>query len=186
MMLKDRTKQLYADALRSLLGNRSFEDVRVADLCRLSGTNRATFYYHFRDKYDLCAWIYTQTMEEAFRDDGRWISVEQAAASMSRMQEEGDFYRKIFAHKSQNALWEYIADYNMHLFENICLQQNGAPPDEPLAFAIRYHCYACIGLTVEWLMKRRPMSAGELAARMIGRMPADLRAVVCHVDETGL
>ena len=177
--LKDRTKQLYADTLRALLKTRSFEEVRVADICRESGTNRATFYYHFRDKYDLTAWVYTQTMDSGCREQGRRLTVEVAAASLAQMWGEADFYKNVFTHRSQNALWEYIVEYNTRMFEEICLRQTGAEPEAALRFAIRYHCYACIGLTTDWLMGKLPLGATDLAAQMIARMPEDLKAVVC-------
>ena len=35
-----------------------FEKISVGDICERCDMNRKSFYYHFRDKYDLVNWIY--------------------------------------------------------------------------------------------------------------------------------
>lgn len=48
-----RTRQLLLDAFLWLLSDRGFEDVTVQDIAGRATVNRATFYAHYKDKYDL-------------------------------------------------------------------------------------------------------------------------------------
>jgi AcrR family transcriptional regulator len=48
-----RTRQLIADALIDLTTEKGFAAVSVRDLCQRAGINRATFYRHYQDKFDL-------------------------------------------------------------------------------------------------------------------------------------
>ena len=48
-----RTHQLLQTALRDLLMEQTFSDITVQDIAARAGVNRATFYAHFTDKYDL-------------------------------------------------------------------------------------------------------------------------------------
>jgi AcrR family transcriptional regulator len=50
-----RTRGLLHDALVELLAEKSFEAISVQDIAERSTINRATFYAHFVDKYDLFA-----------------------------------------------------------------------------------------------------------------------------------
>jgi AcrR family transcriptional regulator len=50
-----RTRKLLQDALVELLAEKSFEAITVQDIATRSTINRATFYAHFADKYDLFA-----------------------------------------------------------------------------------------------------------------------------------
>lgn len=50
-----RTRRLLQDALVELLGEKSFGAISVQDIAARSTINRATFYVHFVDKYDLFA-----------------------------------------------------------------------------------------------------------------------------------
>lgn len=48
-----RTRRLLLDAFMTLLGESDFESVTVQAIAERAEVNRATFYAHFEDKYDL-------------------------------------------------------------------------------------------------------------------------------------
>jgi AcrR family transcriptional regulator len=60
-----RTRQLIQSAFAELIiEKRSFENVTVADITERAEINRATFYAHFEDKYDLLNYM----VREEFRE----------------------------------------------------------------------------------------------------------------------
>jgi AcrR family transcriptional regulator len=48
-----RTRQLLQGALRTLMQNKSFDEIAVQDIAEAATVNRATFYDHYADKYAL-------------------------------------------------------------------------------------------------------------------------------------
>lgn len=52
------TKLALADSLKKLMAEKAFNKIRVDDIVRGCGLTRQSFYYHFKDKYDLMNWIY--------------------------------------------------------------------------------------------------------------------------------
>lgn len=48
-----RTQRLIRDALTSLLAEKKFESISVADIAERATVNRATFYAHYTDKFAL-------------------------------------------------------------------------------------------------------------------------------------
>jgi AcrR family transcriptional regulator len=50
-----RTRKLLQDALLELLAEKSFDSITVQDIAERSTINRATFYAHYVDKYELFA-----------------------------------------------------------------------------------------------------------------------------------
>ena len=58
MPYSNATKQAFADALRKLLEQKPFAKISVSHICEECGMNRKSFYYHFKDKYDLVNWIF--------------------------------------------------------------------------------------------------------------------------------
>ena len=52
------TKSALASALKELNGNDTFAKITVSDICAKCNMNRKSFYYHFKDKFDLVNWIY--------------------------------------------------------------------------------------------------------------------------------
>ena len=55
MSKADLTKRALSEAFSELLKEKPFEQITVTDIARKAGLNRQTFYYHFRDLYDLIA-----------------------------------------------------------------------------------------------------------------------------------
>ena len=52
------TKNALATSLKKLMREKPFEKISVSDICDDCGMNRKSFYYHFKDKYDLVNWIF--------------------------------------------------------------------------------------------------------------------------------
>ena len=52
-----------ADQMRELMKRKPLSKIRITEICRAAEIERSTFYYHFKDKYDLIAWISSVTRQ---------------------------------------------------------------------------------------------------------------------------
>lgn len=52
------TKQAFGSAMHALMIKLPFSRITVGDICAECGMSRKSFYYHFRDKYELLGWIF--------------------------------------------------------------------------------------------------------------------------------
>ena len=59
-----KTKKSLYDALLHLMGERTFEEIKVSEICHKAMTNRSTFYAHFEDKYALLNSLILDLKEE--------------------------------------------------------------------------------------------------------------------------
>lgn len=48
-----KTKKNLYDGLLLMMKEKTFEEIKVSDICNVALTNRSTFYDHFTDKYEL-------------------------------------------------------------------------------------------------------------------------------------
>lgn len=55
-----RTRQLIIDAFNQLIKTKNFDQISVKDITTLATINRATFYAHFVDKYELLDVVLTE------------------------------------------------------------------------------------------------------------------------------
>ena len=62
------TKLALASAMQRLMTEQPFERISVSDICAACGMSRKSFYYHFRDKYELVNWIYYTEFINRVRD----------------------------------------------------------------------------------------------------------------------
>ena len=70
-----KTKKLLYEALLKEMETKSFEDIKVNDLCTISMINRSTFYSHYNDKYDLFVDLLNTLKKELFDklDENKFI-----------------------------------------------------------------------------------------------------------------
>lgn len=52
------TKRALAEALKELMAEMPFAKISISDICEKCNMNRKSFYYHYKDKYDLVNWIF--------------------------------------------------------------------------------------------------------------------------------
>ena len=52
----NHTKQIIEDSLKKLMLQKPLDKITIRDLTEDCGISRMTFYYHFKDIYDLVEW----------------------------------------------------------------------------------------------------------------------------------
>ena len=63
------TKRMLAQTLKQQMAHMPFSKIRVSEICAACGVSRKSFYYHFRDKYDLVDWIFRSEFISKVRPD---------------------------------------------------------------------------------------------------------------------
>jgi AcrR family transcriptional regulator len=106
------TKGMFADALENMMEQMPLSKVRVADLCARCGVERRVFYYHFKDKYDLVAWMFERDYSQA-EEAGEPYSVELYAQAHHRLWGRRSFYRRAFSEDSQNSIYRYLLQFSI-------------------------------------------------------------------------
>ncbi len=174
--MSDRTKRLIADAMKRMMARKPIVKIFVTDICKEAEIERQTFYYHFKDKHDVVAWIYFQ---QAANVDV--ISEESAARSMAEMKKEFIFYKRAYEDTSQNALWQYMADYYIKRYSSEAKRiLNTKELDPDLQYSIRLYCTGAVGMAREWLLKDDKTPAETIARLNFLSMPEQLRQLYFH------
>lgn len=167
------TKLWIADKMRELMKHKSIEKIRVTEICKAAEIERPTFYYHFKDKYDLVAWMFCT---DAYGTD--ITSVASAAAGMNKMKREILFYKRAYEDTTQNALWRYMLEYFVNRYTDLAKEKLGTEIlDTQLAYSIRFYCMGSVGMTQEWVLHDNITSAETVVQMMFASMPEVMRAV---------
>ena len=167
------TKMWIADKMREIMKHKPIDKIRVSEICKAAGTTRPTFYYHFKDKYDLVAWMFCM---DAYGTD--ITSVASAAAGMNRMKQEILFYKRAYEDSSQNALWRYMLEYFVSRYTALAKEKLGTDIlDTQLTYSIRFYCMGSVGMTQEWVLNDNITSAETVVQMMFHSMPENLRKI---------
>ncbi len=167
------TKLWIADKTRELMKHKSIGRIRVTEICKAAEIERPTFYYHFKDKYDLVAWMF---FNEAYKTN--IVSVESAAGAMSRMKNDMVFYKRAYEDSSQNALWRYMVEYFAARYSELAKERLGTEVlDAQTAYSIRFYCMGAVGMTREWVLNDNITSAETVVRMMFASMPENMRRI---------
>ncbi|MDD3402851.1 MAG: TetR/AcrR family transcriptional regulator C-terminal domain-containing protein [Hespellia sp.] len=104
------TKHALSQALKELLLTQNLEKISVGNICEKCGMNRKSFYYHFRDKYDLVNWIYYTDFLTIIKKDETLIHFELLETICTYFYDNRLFYQKTFIVEGQNSFTEYFSD----------------------------------------------------------------------------
>lgn len=102
------TKKALASALKELMREQSFTSISVANISERCSMNRKSFYYHFKDKYDLIDWIFDSEFLSAIgniEEPTRW---EIISTLVHYLYDNRDFYRPALKIEGQNCFREHF------------------------------------------------------------------------------
>lgn len=104
------TKRALANALKELMQEKAFEKISVGDICERCDMNRKSFYYHFKDKYDLVNWIFDTEFISVMKtkteeDTWKWYT-----EICKYFYNNKAFYRKALRITGQNSFSEHFRD----------------------------------------------------------------------------
>ncbi len=171
--MAERTKIWIADRMKELMKKKPIDKIRITEICAAAEIERSTFYYHFKDKYELVAWIFFQAADRT-----NILDPHDAAEAMKQMKNDMLFYKRAYEDTSQNALWQYMLEYFAAKYTALAKQMSGMEVlDAQLLFSIRLYCYGAVGMTREWVLQDNLTSAEAVTEMMFASMPEALKRI---------
>jgi len=170
------TKHILAITMIELMKTTPMSKITVKSITGECGARRQTFYYHFKDKYDLVTWIYKTEADEIVDQmtDATWQEI--ATEILKKMQTKRQFYKNAFSEEGQNSLIEYLVKYDTELYTRILkTRSNVKELHELLLFSIECHSIACVNMTKKWIDFGMEDSPEWLAEKLITAMPENLK-----------
>lgn len=177
-----RTQKLILEALLELTAQKGFSALTVSDITKYAGINRATFYRHYQDKFDLLN-TYAQTVFAMLADEPRRSNQAgdgQMVAGLIKIfehiRENAKFYRVMLGKNGDPRFTETIRQYiQKRIWRSLPgdLQKNKVLID----LYVAYSSSASVGAVLWWLDHEFPYSSEELANRLRRLEVGSLKAI---------
>lgn len=159
--MSDITKRALADSMKKLMSERPMKKINISDIVEGCNMNRQSFYYHFKDKYDLVNWIYYTEFVVTIK--GLTISVWEVLEKICNyFYENKEFYKNAFKVKGQNSFSEYFNDIlhsflAVHLVEIFKNKKN-------VDFYATFYADAIRAAISRWLLEGAQLSPEQFVA----------------------
>ena len=153
--MSNRTKRDLADTLKRLLQTRTLEKITVKELTESCGVSRMTFYYHFKDIYDLLEWMCLQDLRETageYGRDGSWQAWLSRIFEQMHVQKAyvGNINRSLNRTQIEGFWTEQIHNLLMEMVQAECARQGAVLSGQQTAFIASFYQYSFVGILMEW------------------------------------
>lgn len=174
------TKRALAAALKELMNEMPFSKIRISDICTKCDMNRKSFYYHFKDKYDLINWIFdTEYLAMASKKTYKY-RIDSLLDISTYFYENRKFYCNALEVKGQNSFIEHF-----HVILRVVAQERVKELFENQAIPKLY-----IDLTadswmcaiVRWIREKEPVSPEQFTS-LINDYACAVSTAICHLKE---
>lgn len=186
MIYRKSTKELLAESILELSKAKSIDKITIREIVENCGMTSGTFYNHFKDKYDLIAWIYLYQIEKMASDyvksDSDW---EQSLVEVLKMvNTERKFYKNALKNTSgQNSFFNATYLRSIELMKEIILEKKKAPLTKEELFYVDFYMKGFGYSAVEWIVNELDYTEEELAAYLTQAIPEKLRKYLLNKSE---
>jgi probable dihydroxyacetone kinase regulator len=167
--MSQMTKKSLAVSLKKMLAQKPLEKIKVIDITEDCEVNRQTFYYHFKDIYDLLEWVYTNEATRALDGKKTYDTWQQGFTQiLDYMLENKSFVLNTFNSVSR----EYLERY---LYNEIQLLLMGVVQEKVKGMSVRekdkefiadFYKYAFVGLLLDWIKKGMKENPVDIISRL--------------------
>lgn len=148
------TKRAIMQTFLQLLEKQSLDKITVKDIVENCGINRNTFYYYYKDIYDLIDDIFKEETQRIIADKKQYDNWSDEIYNVAQIVFD---YKKAIYHlynsKSRDVLEKYLFDA-MELIIRNYVRENidfSGISDENMNFVSSFFSYSLVGLTLNWI-----------------------------------
>ena len=153
--MANHTKQDLATTLKALLQEKPLEKISVSELTARCSVSRMTFYYHFKDMYDLVEWMCREDLKKIVRMPRNGAAWQECFTRI---------FQAIYAQKvcveninrsvdraSVEKFWiEQINILLPEVVRSVAARVDVAITEEDIAFISGFYRYSFLGVLMEW------------------------------------
>lgn len=167
------TKYALESSLKKLLAQKPLNKITVSDITEDCGINRMTFYYHFKDIYDLVEWACLEDAKRALEGKNTAETWQQGFVQIFQaVRENKPFILNVYRCVSREMVEKYLSPLTENLLMGVIdeISANMVVRSEDKAFIAQVYSYAFIGLLLDWIkddMRQDPEDLISRFARVI-------------------
>ncbi len=152
--MKEFTKLALEQALKNLLLKKSLARITVTDITEECGISRMTFYYHFKDVYDLVEWCCYEDASRALEGKKHYDNWQEGFLQIfEAVRENKPFILNVYHSVSREQIENYLFRLTYDLLKGVVEEEakGMAVREEDKAFIANTYKYAFVGVMLDWI-----------------------------------
>lgn len=153
-----KTKNLLYQTLIELMKDKTFEEIKVSDICSKAMVNRSTFYAHYEDKYELLLDFINNLKEELVIElnknennlNTREYYIKLISLFLDHIESKKNIYNSIMINNRNSIMMDILLSVvNDDILNKI--KSNDIDTKVPSDIIAKFYLGGVINLGVEWL-----------------------------------
>lgn len=161
-----KTNNTLYDALINLLKEKTFEEIKVSDICQKALVNRSTFYAHFNDKYELFMSL-INSLKESLQTELKSIEetnlkdyyLKMIEVFLNHIEGKEQIYKSILINNRSSIIMDMIYDT---ITEDINQKVTKNDKDVPNEIFTAYYLGAIVNTGIEWFKNDKKYSKDKM------------------------
>lgn len=156
------TKRALEESLKKMLLKKPVNKITISDITEDCGINRMTFYYHFKDIYDLVEWSCVEDAARALDGKKTYDTWQQGFQQIFQaVLDNKPFVQNVYQSVNQEQVETYLYSLTHNLLIGVIEEKAVGMQvrDEDKEFIADFFKFAFVGLMLDWIrngMKKDP------------------------------
>lgn len=167
--MPNSTKGALEASLKKLLLHKTLDKITIQDLTSDCGISRMSFYYHFRDIYDLVEWVCIEDGKKALQGKKTSDTWQEGMLQVFEAILENkpfilNVYRCVRKEKIENYLYKLTYGLIADVVGEKCIGTDVAEEDR--AFIAEFYKYGFVGIILDWIDRGMKDDYKEIVCKM--------------------
>lgn len=152
--MSEVTKRALEQSLKNLLLKKPLTKITISDIAEDCGINRMTFYYHFKDIYDLVEWSCLEDAKKALEGKKTHDTWQEGFLQIFQaVQDNKPFIMNVYRCVDRAQVERYLKPFVDNLLMNVIEEESAdiAVRDEDKNFIAQIYTYIFVGLMLDWI-----------------------------------
>ena len=169
------TKMVLKDSFINLLEKKDISQITIKEICEDADINRATFYAHYNDQYDLLRKIEDELLEninshleELVQKDNTMNAVKSAERIFEYLKENAKLCKLLISERGDFSFQKQMMMLVYHIIVNE-LTDNRKITKEDAEYVYSFTITGCVGIVQKWFdddMKKSPHDIAEMVIKL--------------------
>lgn len=184
--MSNTTKLALEASLKKLLQHKKIDKITINDLTSDCGISRMSFYYHFKDIYDLVEWICVEDGKKILQDKKTYDTWQEGMEHIFESVLENkafilNVYSSISREKIENYLYKLTHELIANVIEEKCVGIDLAEEDK--AFIADFYKYAFVGIVLDWISRGMKDEYKEIVEKMSSTLRGNITNSIRNFEQ---
>ena len=164
-----KTKKISYETWIELMKTKTFEEIKVSDICTKALINRSTFYAHYDDKYELLLEFINSLKEEFINElsknknilNTREYYLEMIRLFLDHIENKKDIYNAIMINNRNSIMMDILSSVaNNEIIKK--MESSNISTKVPANIIAKFYLGGVLNLGIEWLRDTNKYSKEEI------------------------